>query len=122
MTTQEIADRLVKLCRETKNLQAIDELYGDNIVSVEMVDHPGMPKEMIGKAAIRAKNEWFFNAHDIHKVEISDPLVTEAHFAVKMRMDLTEKQTGKSHGMGELAVYEVKGGKIVREQFFYGTP
>jgi len=35
MTTQEVADKLVQLCREGKNDQAIEELYADNVVSRE---------------------------------------------------------------------------------------
>lgn len=35
MNTQEVADKLVQLCREGKHEQAIDELYADNVVSKE---------------------------------------------------------------------------------------
>ena len=35
MNTQEVANRLVQLCREGKNVEAINELYHDHIVSHE---------------------------------------------------------------------------------------
>ena len=40
------------------------------------------------------------------------------HFAVAMGMDVTMKGQGRMK-MDEIAVYEVKEGKIVKEQFFY---
>jgi len=43
MTTQQVADRLVEMCRNGQNLEAIEELYADNVVSKEM---PGMPGEV----------------------------------------------------------------------------
>ena len=39
-------------------------------------------------------------------------------FAVAMGMDCTMKGMGRQK-MDEIALYEVKDGKIVREQFFY---
>ena len=35
MTTQEVADKLVSLCREAQFETAVAELYSPNIVSVE---------------------------------------------------------------------------------------
>ncbi|RYD90008.1 MAG: nuclear transport factor 2 family protein, partial [Sphingobacteriales bacterium] len=35
MNTQEVADRLVALCKEGKNIQAVKELYADDVVSLE---------------------------------------------------------------------------------------
>ncbi len=35
MNAQEVANRLVLLCREGKNVEAINELYDDDIVSHE---------------------------------------------------------------------------------------
>lgn len=36
MTTQQVADRLIALCRKEKNVEALKELYAPNIVSTEM--------------------------------------------------------------------------------------
>ncbi|HEX8339619.1 MAG TPA: nuclear transport factor 2 family protein [Tepidisphaeraceae bacterium] len=119
MTTQQIAERLVVLCREVKNLQAVDELYGPNIESVESQGDETMPKVMNGIEAVRGKNIWYFDNHDIHSVRVDEPLVTDTHFCVRMSVDATLKPTGRRVSMSELAVYEVEGGKIVREHFFY---
>lgn len=115
MNTQEVAAKLVQFCREGKNIDAINELYADNVTSHEVV---GTPAEN-GKEAILAKNNnWFNSVEEIHSVKISDPLVTGNWFAVAMDMDVTYKKSGRML-MQEIAVYEVKNGKIVFEQFHY---
>lgn len=54
MTTQDVANRLVELCREGKNDQAIDELYAETIVSHEP---PGSPvPHAEGIEVVRQKN------------------------------------------------------------------
>lgn len=116
MTTQEIANRLVDLCRKGQNQQAIEELYHDDIVSVEAA---GEPREAKGLEAVKGKSEYFANTMEVHDMKVSDPLVGGNHFAVTMYMDATDKQRGIREAMTEICVYEVNGGKIVREQFFY---
>lgn len=117
MTTQEVADKLVQYCREGKNYEAINELYDDNIVSKEM---DGVPTPLAtGKEAILAKTkEWYESVVEIHGGEVSEPLIAGDFFTVKFDMDITFKEYGRGP-MVELAVYQVKDGKIVFEQFFY---
>lgn len=117
MTTQEVAEKLVNYCREGKNVDAINELYDDNIVSREM---HGIPNEVsLGKEAVLVKTkEWYDSVVEVHSGKISDPLITGTHFAVTMEMDVTYKKSGRMP-MSEIAVFEVKNGKIVAEQFFY---
>jgi ketosteroid isomerase-like protein len=117
MTTTEVAEKLVQFCREGKHTQAIDELYADNIVSREP---KGSPMELTeGKEAVKGKTEyWYASVQEIHSGEVSDPIVTGNFFAVTMDMDVTYKEGGRMP-MNEIAVYEVKDGKIIAEQFFY---
>ncbi len=119
MTTQQVADRLIALCREHKELQAMEELYSDDIVSVESFAPPGKSAESKGIAAVKAKGEWWAGAHTVNASSVEGPLVVDTHFCVKFFYDVTVKATGVNMKMNELAVYEVKDGKIVREQFFY---
>lgn len=116
MSTQEIADRLVELCRKGQNLKAIEELYAPDIHSIEAA---GEQREVKGLEAIKGKSEYFANTMEVHDMKVSDPLVADKHFAVTMYMDATDKQSGKREAMAEVCVYEVNNGKIVREQFFY---
>jgi len=117
MNTQEVAQKLVEFCREGKNVDAINELYADNIISLEQ---PGVPMERTeGKEGVLGKNyHWFESVSDVHSVEIYDPVVTGNFFATAMDMDVTYKNSGRMQ-MSEIAVYQVKDGKIVAEQFHY---
>ncbi len=119
MTTQQVADRLVALCREGKNVQALDELYSPDIVSIEPFGDETMPAEIKGIAAVRAKTDWWYASFEWHGGSVDGPLVSDAHFAARFSMDVTERKTGQRSQMVELAVYEVKDGKIVSERFFY---
>lgn len=117
MNTQQVANRLVEMCRNGQNMEALEELYADNIVSREM---PGMPGEVTsGIKEVFAKSEqWLDNVQEFHKSEISDPQIAGNHFSCTMDMDVTFKDRGRQQ-MSEVCVYEVNDGKIVSEQFFY---
>jgi hypothetical protein len=120
MNTQEVADKLIQLCREGKNVEAINELYADNIVSHEP---KGSPMEFTeGKDAVLDKtNQWYAMVEEVHSGSVSDPIVTGEFFTCAMDMDVTYKGMGRSM-MNEICVYQVKGGKIVSERFHYDIP
>ena len=117
MTTKEVANRLIALCRQGKNLEAMEELYGDNVVSTEM---SGGPTPVVsGKEAVIQKSaDWLNNVVEFHKGEISEPQVADNHFSCTMDFDVTFKDRGRQQ-MNEVCVYKVDNGKIVNEQFFY---
>ena len=120
MNTQQVANRLVEMCRKGENMQALEELYADNVVSREM---PGMPGEVTsGIKEVFAKSEqWYENVQEFHSGSISDPQVAGNHFSCTMDFDITFKDRGRQQ-MNEVCVYEVNNGKIVNEQFFYAMP
>jgi len=120
MNAQQIATRLVQLCREGKNVEAINELYDDDIVSVEPEGSPMAGKTVGKQAVLDATNRWFDSVEQLHSVEISDPLVTDGFFACTMKIDATYKEHGRNV-MSEMCVYQVRDGKIVSDQFFYNT-
>ena len=117
MTTQEVANRLVSLCREGKNIEAMEELYGDNVVSTEM---PGAPNPVTSgiKEVVAKSEQWLNNVQEFHRSEISEPQVAGDHFSCTMDFDVTFKDRGRQQ-MQEVCVYKVDNGKIVNEQFFY---
>lgn len=121
MTPQNIAERLVQLCRENKNFEAADLLYSPDIVSTEMFGDESMPRQMRGIDAVRKKMEWWYDTHITHATTYSDPMVAGNHFAVRMTFDVTYKPTGQRMLFEEIGIYEVNNGKIVSEQFFYST-
>lgn len=120
MTTESISQRLVELCRAGQYDQAQEELYADDAVSIEM---DGMQNGALGNAqgmaAIREKGKrWMENIAEFHGGSVSDPIVAGDWFAVTMAIDATYKDMGRVP-MEEICVYQVRDGKIVREQFFY---
>ncbi|NNF01824.1 MAG: nuclear transport factor 2 family protein [Bacteroidia bacterium] len=118
-STQEVAQRLCELCRQGQWGQAQNELFDENAVSIEMEGTPA-PKVQ-GMPAIKAKAEqWDQMVEEVHGGSVGEPIVAGNFFTVPMSMDVTYKERGR-HKMEELAVYEVKNGKIVKEQFFYDT-
>lgn len=120
MTTQDVANRLIELCRTGKWDEAQNELYADNAVSLEPVGSRMEKTE--GMASIKEKGKhWAEMVEAFHGSEISEPIVAGSHFAVTMTMDITYKGAPRKKD-GQLAVYEVKEGKIVKEQFFYPLP
>lgn len=119
MTTQQVADKLVKLCSAGKFDEAVDQLYADDIVSMEAGAPPGGSRETKGLADVKKKGEWWVANHEVHSSTVEGPLVAGAHFAVTFKMDITFKPEKKRFTMEEVAVYKVSDGKIVYEQFFY---
>ena len=117
MSTQEVANRLVEMCRQGQNMEALSELYSEKCVSREM---PGMPNEVTeGLSAITKKSEeWLANVAEMHSSEVSEPVVAGSHFTCTMKFDCTFKDRGRTQ-MEEVCVYEVADGKIANEQFFY---
>ncbi len=119
MTTQEVANALVKLCSEGKFREASETLLSPDIVSMEAGAPPGGSREAKGLAAVRAKGDWWNANHEIHSSTVEGPLVTNSHFAVVFKLDVTFKPQNKRFKMEEVAVYKVADGKIVYEEFFY---
>lgn len=117
MTTQQIADRLVELCRKADFEAAQKELFADDASSHEPEASEVFEKDTYGLQAIIEKGHKFEDiTQEIHKLEVSEPIVATHSFALIMRMDMTMK--GKDRmDMSELCVYNVKDGKIISETF-----
>ena len=118
MDTQQVAQRLVELCREGKYEQAQEELYAPDAVSIEgdgrKADAIAVGMEAIGKKS----REWAASIVEIHGGSVGDPIIAEGWFSVVMGIDATYKEMGRM-AMKEICVYGVRDGKIVHEQFFY---
>ena len=118
LTTEEVADRLVEICRAGKIDEALVELFSPNSVSVEANEMMG-PKIVTGLAALKEKSKLFQSMlEEFHGAKISDPIVAGNHFAITWSLDATMKGQKRST-MDEVCVYKVEDGKIVLEQFFY---
>lgn len=118
MTTKEIASRLNQLFKENKWTEAQEELFSQDASSIEPPHSQGM-QSVEGLANFKKKAEMFNSmVEEMHGGWVGEPIVAGNHIAVAMGMDVTMKGQGRTK-MEEIVVYEVKDGKIVKEQFFY---
>jgi len=118
MTTQEIANRLVTMCRNGKTEEAKEELFANDIVSIEPREGI-LAKETKGMDAIRKKAELFVSmVEGFYGDTLSDPIVAGDYFSISWTSDLKMKGEPRQTN-SELCVYKTSGGKIVSEQFFY---
>jgi len=117
MNTSQIASRLVELCRRHEDAVAQRELFSDDAVSIEPEGTPGGVAR--GRAALAEKAKMFADRFEVHGETVSDPVVSTDFFACTMTADVTDRQSKQRLTLSEVCVYEVKNGKIVREQFFY---
>lgn len=80
MTTTEIANLLVEMCRNGKTEEAKEKLFAAGIVSIEPVEGI-LPKETKGMDAIRKKAELFISmVENFYGDTISDPIVAGNYF------------------------------------------
>jgi hypothetical protein len=121
MTAIEIGTRLVSLCNDGKEEQAVEQLYDPGIVSIEGQGTDEMPARMEGIEAIRQKAQWWFDNHEIHSSTATGPFCghRDDQFVVQFDMDVTPKASGERVQMREVGLYTIAGGKIVQEEFLY---
>lgn len=119
MNTIEIAKKMVGLCRQGKNIEALNTLFADDVVSVEAAAPPGMDRVARGLAAVKAKGEWWMSNHEIHSASVSGPWPHDDRFIVGFQYEVTNKPSRQRMKMDEVGLYTVRDGKIVREEFFY---
>jgi hypothetical protein len=118
MTTSQIANRLAELCRQGKWEEAQKELFSNDAVSIEPYSTPAFDKETRGLNAIIEKGHKFETmTEELHKVEVSEPIVAGNAISFRLIMDITMKEKPRET-WEEICVYVVKDGKIISEQFF----
>jgi hypothetical protein len=119
MTTQEVANRYYELIQMHRYEQIQNELYTSTAVSIEPENASNLPLVVKGIDELRKKEGLFFSqVEEMHEGYMSEPVVSTFFFSMMTGMDVTMK--GKQRKKKEqICVFEVRNGKIVREQFFY---
>jgi SnoaL-like domain len=112
MKTEDVAKKVVELVRKQAWYDALDQLYANDIVSVEAT-----APESRGKGEVRKKIDWWVNAMEVHSFKAGEPFVAQDRFVIQYDADVTEKESKQRRQMSEVGVYTVKNGKIVREEF-----
>src|SRR6187551_1869169 len=118
LTTQEIADRFNELAQQEKWFEIQDELFADNVKSIDPPTSPYFGYAE-GKASVRKKGEDFVKQITaLHHAYTTKPVAAGNRFAVGREMDVTATGYGRIQ-INEIMIYEVKDGQIVSEQFVY---
>lgn len=118
MTTVEVAARFNELAKEEKWFEIQEELFSENVRSIDPENSPYMGYAE-GKLAVRKKGEDFIKKIEaFHGASTTEPVVGGNHFAVGREMDITLQEIGRVQ-VNEVMLYEVKDGQIILEQFFY---
>lgn len=115
-TPLELASEMMALLRAGKMAEIEDKMLAPSLESVEGV---GASMAWKGKKAVLRKYRDWEADHEIHDMQVEGPWVGATGFAVKYAIDVTQNSTGQRSGMEEIAVYTVRDGKIVREEFHF---
>lgn len=116
--TKAVAEKLVRWFNQGEMARCYQELYSPEIESIETGDQSEIG-HLKGMDAIQKKGQWWEETFEVHDMGASEPLVADNHFSVRYHMDTTHKPSGQRSQSSEIGVYEVRDGKIVREQFFF---
>ena len=118
LTTAEVAKRFYQLAQTGKWYEIQDELFAENASSIEPSTSEGL-KTVTGLDAIRKKGkEWDAMIEEVYGGYCNEPQVAGNYFVCAMGVDV--KMKGQPRGkMDEIALYEVRDGKIISEQFFF---
>ena len=118
MTTKEIAARFDELTQSGQWQKIQEELFSQDAESIEPAHAQGMQTVKGMDAIIQKGINFQSSIEEMHGGYCTPAVVGGNFFSVAMGMDVTVKGMGRMN-MEEIALYEVKDGKIVKEQFFY---
>ena len=120
MSVLEIGTKLVQLCNEGREQEAVKEFYSNDIVSIEGQDNGEMPARLEGIDAVNGKSEWWYANNEVHGMSARGPFVgnRDDQFIVQFDLDTTPTG-GERNQMTEVALYTVADDKIVQEEFLY---
>jgi ketosteroid isomerase-like protein len=119
MTNADSIKAFAELLKAGKHEEAAAKFNAPDIVSIEAMEGP--MARIQGTAAVKAKGEWWYANHEVHKVEAEGPFINGDQFMVVFDMDITVKETGKRMQAKEVGLYTMKDGKIVEEKFYYSS-
>ena len=89
--------------------------------SIESVEGHGASMAWKGKKNVLAKYRAWEADNEFVDPKIEGPWVGATGFAVKFVGHVLHKASGERHAMEEIAVYTVRDGKVVREEFHFAT-
>lgn len=105
---------LVDLFNQNRADDWIKGVWSRDVESIE-----GTGQVARGREQILAKWDWWTSNHEVLGASAEGPYVGATGFAVKFHLHVKDKAAGADMNMTEIAVYSVRDGRIVREEFMY---
>ena len=118
MDARTVGLRLVELTTLGQDAKVLDELYADDVISIEILSDPAAePQRWPGLPAVREKHAWWVNAATVHNIDVEGPFAGNGddHFVVRFAMDVS--MDGRRNKMIEVGLFTVANSKIVREVY-----
>ena len=72
-----------------------------------------------GIEAIKGKNIWWGENHEMHGGKVDGPFSNGNQFIVHFKYVVTPKHTGNRMTMDKMDLFTVENAKIIKEEFFY---
>ncbi len=115
-TPAEIGAKICAAFNAGNGDEVAQSFWSDDIQSIE-----GMGKSYNGRASVLAKGRQWMAENEVLGASAEGPYVGATGFALKFTMDVKNKASGQTSRMTEIGVYTVRNGKIVCEEFMYGS-
>ena len=115
MSTRDQVARLVHLVENNRIVDAIDELYADD---VSMQDNLNPP--VLGKSANREREHAFFGGITVHQHRALSVAVDGEQAVIHWLLEFTGGD-GRRYRMDQLSHQQWKHGRIVNERFYYDS-
>ena len=115
MPTRDQVATLVRYVEASRILDAIDELYADD---VSMQDNLNPP--VVGRAANRERERAFFGGIIVHQNRALSVAVDGDQAVIHWLFEFTGGD-GKRYRLDQLAHQDWKDGRIVKERFYYDS-
>ena len=109
-------DDLNDLVLQGKSVEAFEKYYHDEVIMQENESIPTLGKE----ANLKREKEFYTSITEFRSAKPLKITVGEDISMVQWHYDYTHKDWGVRN-YSQVSVQEWKDGKIIREQFFYGT-
>jgi hypothetical protein len=121
LTTQEVANRYCELAKQNKWTEILNELCSQDLMNSEPEHAAARGIQTITKGLDEVKAKGEANRQkieEIHSQHCSAPLIASNFFSVALSRDITFKGRPRMN-LEEIAIFELKEGKIISEAFFY---
>src|SRR6185295_19695375 len=110
MTVQQVAARFHELAQQDKWFEIQDELFADDVRSIEPPTAQGLPDAQC-KSAVRQKVMAIVSQVEaVHRSFTTAPVVGGSFFSVGRELEMTVRGVGRTE-MKEVMLYEVRNGE-----------